>query len=76
MQNKAAMSVSELAEQLGISKPKAYELVKRSDFPSIKLGKRIVIPVSAFQDWLNKNAQKNERNVTRKNSAHDIEKQK
>lgn len=52
MKNKAAMSVGELAEQLGISKPKAYELANRRDFPSIKIGKRIIIPVHAFEEWL------------------------
>ena len=56
MTDKAAMSVSELAEQLGISKPKAYELANRNDFCSIKIGKRIIIPVHAFEAWLMSNS--------------------
>jgi excisionase family DNA binding protein len=50
--NKDAMNVDELAERLGISRPKAYELVKQKDFPSIPLGRRIIIPVKAFEEWL------------------------
>lgn len=35
-----------------ISLPKAYELVKKKDFPTIKVGTRILIPVDAFKEWL------------------------
>lgn len=56
--NKDAMNVDELAERLGISRPKAYELVKRRDFPAIQLGKRIIIPEDAYREWLNKQALK------------------
>jgi len=56
--NKDAMNVDELAERLGISRPKAYELVKRRDFPAIQLGRRVIIPVEAFREWLNKQALK------------------
>ena len=37
-----AISVHELAEQMGISLPKAYELANRPDFPSIRVGTRIL----------------------------------
>ena len=46
------MSVHELADQLGISLPKAYELVKEPDFPAIRIGTRILIPTDAFREWL------------------------
>lgn len=49
---KLTMNVTEISEQLGISKPIAYELTRREDFPSLKIGRRIVIPVEAFQKWL------------------------
>ena len=49
---KATMSVLELSSQLGISLPKAYELVKTEGFPSIRIGTRILIPVDAFREWL------------------------
>ena len=37
---------------MGISLPKAYELVKSEDFPSVRIGTRILIPVDAFREWL------------------------
>lgn len=46
------MNVSEMAQQLGISKPKAYELCKRDGFPAINVGKRVIIPITAFENWL------------------------
>ena len=49
---KSTMSVQELAARLGISLPKAYELVKEPDFPAIHVGGRILIPVEAFREWL------------------------
>lgn len=38
---KTTMSVAELATMLGISMPKAYELVKQPGFPVIHIGARI-----------------------------------
>ena len=49
---KTTMSVKELANNLGISLPKAYQLVKQPGFPVIHVGARILIPVVAFQEWL------------------------
>ena len=39
---KTTMSVQELSAQMGISLPKAYELVKTPGFPTIRIGARIV----------------------------------
>ena len=43
------ISVPEAAELLGISRNNAYELVKRGELPSIKLGKRKLIPKVALE---------------------------
>ena len=40
---KATMSVQELSMQMGISMPKAYELVKSPGFPVIRVGTRILM---------------------------------
>lgn len=53
---KATMSVQELSAQMGISLPKAYELVKTPGFPTIRVGIRILIPVETYREWLLKNA--------------------
>jgi len=49
---KTTMSVEELSAMLGISMPKAYELVKQPGFPVIRVGARILIPIDAFKEWL------------------------
>ncbi len=46
------MSVKELAVHMGISKPKAYELVRSRGFPTIQVGRRIVVPTEGFRHWL------------------------
>lgn len=43
---------------LGISKGKAYELMNCVDFPTIFIGKRMVVPRDAFFDWLNNDKRK------------------
>lgn len=51
--SKRAIDVDELAEALGISKPTAYELCNRADFPAIRVTpRRIIIPVDGLQRWL------------------------
>lgn len=58
MKEKQTMSVQELSAQMGISLPKAYQLVKEPDFPVIRVGTRILIPVDAFREWLIIHSQK------------------
>ena len=48
MTEKSVLSVQELARQMGISLPKAYELVKEPGFPTIRIGTRILIPTEDF----------------------------
>ncbi|HEX6236611.1 MAG TPA: helix-turn-helix domain-containing protein [Acidimicrobiales bacterium] len=44
------MAVEEASEALGISCSLAYELVRRGEIPSLRLGRRIVVPVRALED--------------------------
>ena len=55
------MSVQELSSQMGISLPKAYELVKQPGFPVLRIGTRILIPVDSFNAWLNRKAEGGEK---------------
>lgn len=57
---KITISVQELADQMGISLPKAYELTKTVGFPVIRVGTRVLIPLAAFQCWLTNNANQRE----------------
>lgn len=51
---KLAISIDDFAAMLGIGKTKAYELSRRNDFPAIRLGRRVVIPVDKLKEWLEK----------------------
>ncbi len=46
------LSVMDVAAVLGISRIGAYNLCHAIDFPSIRIDKRILIPKSSFQRWL------------------------
>ena len=54
MENKKlVLNVEELAELLGISKPVAYELTRKSGFPAVRVSeRRIIIPVDGLCRWL------------------------
>lgn len=49
---RTTLSVQELSAQMGISLPKAYELVKMPGFPTLHIGTRILIPIDAYKEWL------------------------
>lgn len=50
---KTTLSVNEMAAYLGISRPLAYQLAHRADFPAVKIGeRRIIVPVAALDAWL------------------------
>ncbi len=57
---KLALSVAEVAETIGICRPAVYELLKRKDFPSVRVSdRRIVVPVDALRRWLDEQAENN-----------------
>jgi excisionase family DNA binding protein len=45
-------SVDALAKELGISRQTAYVNLNNGTIPSIRLGKRFILPKSAIQSWL------------------------
>lgn len=51
----AVISVDELSSVMKISRSKAYELVRKQNFPKLTYGKRILIPTEALLNWLNEN---------------------
>ncbi|MGH9222316.1 MAG: helix-turn-helix domain-containing protein [Acidimicrobiales bacterium] len=42
--DRVVLSVTEAAAWLGISRTLAYELVARGELPSLRLGRRVLIP--------------------------------
>ena len=50
---KLTLTVDEMAAALGISRPVAYELIKREGFPAIRVSeRRIIIPIESLKRWL------------------------
>lgn len=45
-------SVTEAAAMLGISRSHAYELVARGELPSVRLGRRLLVPLTAIEKIL------------------------
>ena len=45
-------TVPEAAAILGIGRAAAYEAVRRGDVPSIRIGKRVVVPKAALNDMI------------------------
>jgi len=46
------LSVDALAEELGIGRQTAYAGLRDGSIPSIRIGKRFVVPKSAIAEWL------------------------
>jgi excisionase family DNA binding protein len=47
-EGRMTLSVVEAAGRLGISRALAYELVRRGELPSLRLGRRLVVPEAAL----------------------------
>ena len=56
----AMIKVKDLAAVMGINENSAYSLVKKKGFPSIKIGKRILVPREQFRTWLKLESWKND----------------
>lgn len=46
------LNVKQLADLLGVSDSSAYELIQEDDFPSVRIGNRIVIPKDELHKWI------------------------
>lgn len=48
------LNVEMVKNVLGISLTSAYELIHEKDFPSMKVGSRIIVPKDKFKEWIDK----------------------
>lgn len=46
------LSASDISMIMGISRSMAYGILKRSDVPSIRIGRRILIDAQKWAKWL------------------------
>lgn len=49
-----AVGTTEAARLLGVSRPTLYQLLNRADFPSFRVGGRVLISVAGLQEWINR----------------------
>ena len=52
MPKKKVLTVIEAAELLGISKGSAYEAARTGQIPTIRIGRRLIVPRVAFERML------------------------
>ena len=48
--------VEDLCGLIGVSRPVAYKLAQRADFPTIRVGRRLLISKSGLEKWLEQQA--------------------
>jgi excisionase family DNA binding protein len=58
MENFKTMTVKEFAKIIKVNTNRAYEIAKRPGFPSLRLGKRLVILRDGLDKWLESETQK------------------
>lgn len=47
-----AISVPQAAKLLGVSRPTAYALARRKDFPAFQVGGRILVSTAGLAAWV------------------------
>ena len=55
-EGRLVVTVTEAAELLGISRGLAYELARAGQLPSLRLGRRLIVPRAALLEWLQRAA--------------------
>ena len=51
----AMLTAAELAGALGISKAGAYTLIHSKGFPTLRIGKRLMVPKDKLTAWIDRN---------------------
>ena len=46
------LNAATVAKVLGIAPSSSYELMHEKDFPTLRIGNRIVVPTEAFIQWV------------------------
>ena len=51
----AVLNANQLAAALGISRAGAYQLLNTGTFPTLRIGKRLLVPKDKLIDWIKQN---------------------
>ncbi len=52
-----SLSAKDISSILGISKGSAYTLMHSHDFPTIQVGRKLIVAKSKFIEWVNKTSE-------------------
>ena len=52
MTEKLTLSVEEAGKLLGVSRQVAYQLIHRPDFPTLHIGRRVLVPKKQLEIWM------------------------
>lgn len=55
-ETRLTLAVPQAADVLGISRDLAYELIARGELPSLRLGRRVVVPRRALERFIDDEA--------------------
>lgn len=55
---KLTLSVPEAAQIVGVSQSKMYEIVKIKGFPTIQIGRRLLVSAKGLERWIEEQAEK------------------
>lgn len=53
---KKVLTAKEAAGALRVSLPTFYTIAKREDFPTIRIGSKILVPLAQLEEWLEREA--------------------
>ncbi|MDD6239456.1 MAG: helix-turn-helix domain-containing protein [Oscillospiraceae bacterium] len=51
----AVLNAVQLSEALGISKAAAYQLLHQASFPTLRIGRRLLVPRDKLIRWIDQN---------------------
>lgn len=57
LQGRLALKPTEAARMLGIGRNAIYNLCHRADFPAVRVGSSLIVPVDALRRWLDDQAE-------------------
>ena len=46
------LNANDVKDMLKVGRSTVYALLHRSDFPAVRIGKRLIVPEAALQEWL------------------------
>ncbi len=52
LDSRTTLTIEEISLTLGIGRNTAYQAVRTGEIPSIRIGRRILVPVAAFEKML------------------------